>query len=131
MSPFDSEDAKSLLKSAIRDPDPVVFLESELMYGQAFDVSDEVMDKDYLAPLGKAKVQRSGRDITIASFSMAMMNTMKAAETLAKEGISTEVINLRSIRPLDIDTINESVQKTHHLMTVESKSLTYNYNTFL
>jgi len=120
LSPYDAEDAKSLLKAAIRDPDPVVFLESELMYGHVMDVSPEVLDKDYVAPIGKAKVQRKGKDVTLVSHSMGVHHCLTAAEELAKEGISTEVINLRSIRPLDINTINESIKKTNHLITVET-----------
>jgi len=119
LSPYDSEDSKSLLKAAIRDPDPVVFLENELMYGTNFEVSDEVMHKDHVAPIGKARVQRVGRDITLAAHSIGVHFCVEAAEMLAKEGISAEIINLRSIRPLDMDAINESITKTHHLITVE------------
>jgi len=119
ISPYDSEDCKSLLKAAIRDPDPVVFLENELLYGTSFEVSDEVMNKDHIAPIGKARVQRVGRDITLAAHSIGVHFCVEAAEELAKEGISCEIINLRSIRPLDMDAINESITKTHHLITVE------------
>jgi len=119
LSPFDAEDAKCLLKAAVRDPDPVVFLENELMYGTAFEVSDQVLDKDYVGPIGKAKIQRQGRDITLVSHSIGVHFCVQAAEELAKEGISAEVINLRSIRPLDIDTVNQSIMKTNHLITVE------------
>jgi len=120
LSPYDSEDAKSLLKAAIRDPDPVIFLENELMYGTPYEMSDEVLAKDYVAPIGKAKVQRQGRDVTLVSMSMGVHFCMTAAEELAKDGISVEVINLRSIRPLDIDTVNQSLKKTSHLITVET-----------
>lgn len=119
LSPYDSEDSKSLLKAAIRDPDPVVFLENELMYGTSFEVSDEVMNKDHVAPIGKARIQRAGKDITLAAHSIGVHFCVEAAEELAKEGISAEIINLRSVRPLDMDAVNESVKKTHHLITVE------------
>lgn len=128
ISPYDSEDAKALLKAAIRDPDPVIFLENELMYGTAFEMSDDVLDKDHVAPIGKAKVQRQGKDITIVSHSIGVHFAMDAAEQLAKEGISVEVVNLRSIRPMDMETINNSVKKTHHLITVEGR---YVYHTTL
>lgn len=120
VSPYDSEDAKGLLKSAIRDPDPVVVLENELMYGTSFEVDDKVLQNDFLVPIGKAKVQRPGKDLTIVAHSIGVQMALDGAELLAKEGISVEVINLRSIRPLDMDTVNESVKKTHHLVTVEA-----------
>jgi pyruvate dehydrogenase E1 component beta subunit len=119
ISPYDSEDCRGLLKAAIRDPDPVVFLENELVYGTTFDISDDVLDENFVLPIGKAKVQKEGKDITLVAHSIGVKFCMDAAELLAKEGISCEVINLRSIRPLDIDTVNESVKKTHHLVTVE------------
>ena len=111
------------LQAAIRDPDPVVFLENELVYGTTFDISDDVLDENFVLPIGKAKVQKEGKDITLVAHSIGVKFCMDAAEILAKEGISCEVINLRSIRPLDIDTVNESVKKTHHLITVEGKML--------
>lgn len=119
VSPWSAEDARGLLKSAIRDPNPVIVLENEIMYGQTFQVSDEVMDHDFLIPFGKAKIERQGKDITIVSHSRAVGDSLAAAELLEKEGISAEVINLRSIRPLDINTIIQSVKKTHRLITVE------------
>merc|ERR1719438_761034 len=119
ISPYDSEDCKGLLKAAIRDPDPVVFLENELLYGTAFDVEDAVMESDFVLPIGKAKIQRAGTDISLVAHSIGVGFAMDAADILAKEGISCEVVNLRSIRPLDIDTVNESVKKTKHLVTVE------------
>merc|ERR1711899_182909 len=119
LSPYDSEDCKSLLKAAIRDPDPVVFLENELLYGTSFEVSDEAMKKDHVAPIGKARIQRPGKDITLVAHSIGVHFCVEAAEELAKEGISAEIINLRSIRPLDVDSTNESIKKTHHLITVE------------
>jgi len=119
VAPWDSEDSRGLLKSAIRDDNPVVFLENELMYGEEFAVSDEAMSKDFLIPIGKAKVMREGKDITIVTFSRPVGAALKAAEELEKKGISAEVINLRSIRPLDKDAIIKSVTKTHRLVTVE------------
>jgi len=117
--PFNSTDARGLLKSAIRDPNPVVFLENEPMYGKSFEVSDECLDKDFLLPLGKAKVERVGSHCTITAYARGVMTALNAANELAKEGIEVEVINLRSIRPLDRDSIIESVKKTNHLVTVE------------
>ena len=113
-------------QAAIRDPDPVVFLENELVYGTTFDISDDVLDENFVLPIGKAKVQKEGKDITLVAHSIGVKFCMDAAEILAKEGISCEVINLRSIRPLDIDTVNESVKKTHHLITVEGKMFVLN-----
>lgn len=119
LSPYDTEDARGLLKAAVRDPNPVVFLENELMYGQAFEVSDKVLDKDFVVPIGKAKIMREGKDVTIVAHSRMVGVSLKAAEELEKKGIHAEVINLRSIRPLDIDTIVASVKKTNRLVTVE------------
>ncbi|CAM6099991.1 unnamed protein product [Calypogeia fissa] len=117
--PYDAEDARGLMKAAIRDPDPVVFLENEIMYGESFHLSDEVLDPSFTLPIGKAKVARQGTDITITAFSKMVGFALKAAEELAKDGINAEVINLRSIRPLDRETINASVRKTSRLLTVE------------
>merc|ERR1712012_384835 len=119
ISPYDAEDCKGLLKAAVRDPDPVVFLENELMYGTTFDIEDKVLEEDFVLPIGKAKVMREGKDITLVSHSIGVGFCMGAAELLAKEGISVEVVNLRSIRPLDVDTVNKSIMKTNHLITVE------------
>ncbi|XVE66132.1 hypothetical protein DITRI_Ditri08aG0055900 [Diplodiscus trichospermus] len=119
LSPYNSEDARGLLKSAIRDPDPVVFLENELLYGESFPVSDEVLDSSFCLPIGKAKIEREGKDVTITAFSKMVGYALKAAEILEKDGIDAEVINLRSIRPLDRTTINASVRKTNRLITVE------------
>ncbi len=116
VAPHTAADAKGLLKSAIRNPNPVIFLENEILYGQSFDVP--VMD-DFTVPLGKAKIARSGDDITIVSFGMGMTYALGAAEKLAEEGISAEVIDLRTIRPLDMDTILASVRKTNRCVTVE------------
>lgn len=119
ISPYDSEDCKGLLKAAIRDPDPVVFLENELMYGVAMPVSDQVLDKNFILPIGKAKIMRPGQHITLVAHSKAVDLALEAAKELAGKGIECEVINLRSLRPLDTETIFKSVQKTHHLITVE------------
>jgi len=119
ISPYDSEDCKGLLKAAVRDPDPVVFLENELMYGTAFDVDDKVLEPEFILPIGKAKIMRAGTDVTLVAHSIGVGFAVDAAAELAKEGISAEVINLRSIRPLDMDTVNESIKKTNHCITVE------------
>ena len=116
VSPYSAADAKGLLKSAIRDPNPVIFLENEVMYGQSFDVPD---DYDWLVPIGKANVVRSGTDITITAFSIMVGRALQAADLLAEQGISAEVIDLRTIRPLDCDTIVGSVKKTSRLITCE------------
>ncbi len=110
-------DAKGLLKSAIRDNDPVVFMESEVMYGDVGEVPEE----EYLIPIGKADIKRAGTDVTIVSFNKMMKVAMGAAEELAKEGIEAEVIDLRTIRPLDWQTIAESVKKTNRLVIVEEQ----------
>ena len=121
ISPWNSEDCKGLLKAAIRDPNPVVFLENELMYGVPFTVSDEVLKDDFLLPIGKAKIEQQGTDITLVAHSKMVGTCLDAAKTLKEQyDISAEVINLRSIRPLDMPTIIESVKKTHRLVTVES-----------
>lgn len=119
LAPYSSEDAHGLLKAAIRDPDPVVFLENELLYGESFPVSEEVLDSSFCLPIGKAKIERSGKDVTITAFSKMVGYALKAADILAKDGINAEVINLRSIRPLDSQAINASVRKTNRLVTVE------------
>uniref|UniRef100_A0A6B2L924 Pyruvate dehydrogenase E1 component subunit beta n=1 Tax=Arcella intermedia TaxID=1963864 RepID=A0A6B2L924_9EUKA len=120
VSPWNCDDAKGLLKASIRDPNPVIFLESELGYNQTFPLSEEAQSPDFVLPLGKAKVEVSGKDVTIITFSRLVGEAVKAAETLQKEhGISAEVINLRTIRPLDIETIVASVKKTNRLVTAE------------
>ena len=116
IAPYSGADAKGLLKSAIRDPNPVVFLENELLYGQNFDVP---ADPDFLVPIGKASVLREGGDVTITAFSLMVTHALAAAEELQKEGIDAEVIDLRTIRPLDLPTILESVKKTNRLVSVE------------
>jgi len=119
VSPWSAEDCKGLLKSAIRDPNPVVFLENEMMYGVSFPMSQAAMSDNFLIPIGKCKVEREGSDVTIVAHSKMVTHSMEAAVALATEGIKAEVINLRSIRPLDIDTIIKSVKKTNRLVIVE------------
>ncbi len=116
VQPYSAADAKGLLKAAIRDPNPVVFLENEILYGQSFEIPD--MD-DFVLPIGKAKIEREGSDVTLVSWSIGMTYALKAADELAGMGISAEVVNLRTIRPLDIDTVLASVRKTGRLVTVE------------
>lgn len=108
-----------LLKAAIRDPDPVVFLENEMLYGVQYPVSDQVLDKEFVLPIGKAKIQRAGKHVTVVAHSRPVEYCLAAANELAGSGIECEVINLRSVRPLDVETICKSVQKTNHLVTVE------------
>ncbi len=116
VSPWSAADAKGLLKSAIRDPNPVIFLENEILYGQSFDVPQ---DDDWVVPIGKAKVVRPGRDVTICAYSIMVGKALEAAEQLAGEGVDAEVIDLRSIRPLDTATIVDSVKKTNRLVSCE------------
>ena len=116
VSPWSAADAKGLLKAAIRDPNPVIFLENEVMYGQSFDVPT---DDDWIVPIGRAKVVREGADITITAFSIMVGRALEAAAKLAEHGISAEVIDLRTIRPLDTETIVNSVKKTSRLVTCE------------
>src|SRR5690606_886188 len=112
---IDPADAKGLIKSAIRDNDPVCVMESEIMYG----LKGEVPEEEYLVPIGKAAIRREGSDVTIVSFNKMMEVVKKAAEELEKEGISAEVIDLRTIRPLDYETVIRSVQKTNRLVVVD------------
>ncbi|MGD9501583.1 MAG: pyruvate dehydrogenase complex E1 component subunit beta [Methyloceanibacter sp.] len=116
IAPYTAADAKGLLKAAIRDPGPVVFLENEILYGQSFDVPDL---PDLVLPIGKARVARSGKHVTIVSFSRGMAYALDAAKRLAEEGIEAEVIDLRTLRPLDIATVLASVRKTNRLVAVE------------
>jgi pyruvate dehydrogenase E1 component beta subunit len=116
VSPWSAADAKGLLRSAIRDPNPVIVLENEILYGQTFDCPT---DPDFIVPIGKAKVERSGSHVTIVAFSIMVGVALKAAEALAADGIEAEVINLRSLRPLDTATIVASLKKTNRLVTVE------------
>ncbi len=116
LAPWSAADAKGLLRAAIRDPNPVIFLENEILYGQSFDCP---VDEDFILPIGKAKIERAGTDVTIVAFSIMVGMALKAADALAEQGISAEVINLRSLRPLDTATIVESVKKTNRLVTLE------------
>jgi pyruvate dehydrogenase E1 component beta subunit len=116
VAPWSAADAKGLLKAAIRDPNPVIFLENEVMYGQSFDVPS---DDDWVVPIGRAKIVRKGSDVTITAFSIMVGRALEAADRLAEQGISAEVIDLRTIRPLDIETIVTSVRKTSRLVTCE------------
>lgn len=119
-SPWSAEDAKGLLKAAVRDENPVVFLENEIMYGVPFPETDSLKDPEFVIPIGQAKVERSGTDATIVSHSKSVGNCLEAAEQVQKQfGLSVEVINLRSIRPLDVECIKGSVRKTGRLLTVE------------
>ena len=116
VAPWSAADAKGLLKAAIRDPNPVIFLENEILYGQSFPVPDSV---DFVVPLGKAKIEREGSDVTIVAFSIMVGKALQAAEKLAEDGIEAEVVNLRSIRPLDTEAIVSSIQKTNRCVTCE------------
>jgi len=116
VAPYSGADAKGLLKAAIRDPNPVIVLENELMYGQSFDVPESA---DFVLPIGKAKIERVGSHVTITAFSRMVKTALDAAEALATLGIEAEVINLRSLRPLDVDTIVDSVKKTNRIVSLE------------
>jgi len=116
VSPWSSSDAKGLLKSAIRDPDPVIFLENEVLYGQSFNCPDS---EDFLIPIGKANIEKEGNDVTIIAFSIMVGRSIEAANILKENGINAEVINLRTLRPLDTETIINSVKKTNRVVTCE------------
>jgi len=116
VAPYSAADAKGLLKSAIRDPNPVIFLENELIYGESFEVPE---DADHTVPLGVANIVRPGKDVTITAFSIMVGKALKAAEILAEQGIDAEVIDLRTIRPLDRQTILTSLKKTNRLVSCE------------
>jgi pyruvate dehydrogenase E1 component beta subunit len=116
VAPYSSADAMGLLRASIRDPNPIIFLENEILYGQTFDCPT---DPDFVLPIGKAKIERAGTHVTIVAFSIMVGVALKAAETLAEQGIEAEVINLRTLRPLDTATVVESVKKTSRLVTVE------------
>jgi len=116
VAPWSAADARGLLRTAIRDPNPVIVLENEILYGQTFECPT---DEDFTVPIGKAKIERTGQHVTIVAYSIMVGVAMKAAETLAEQGIEAEVINLRSLRPLDTATIVESVKKTNRMVTVE------------
>ena len=114
--PYSASDYKGLMKSAIRDPNPVIVLENEILYGRSFDVPEI---EDYTVPIGKARIWREGSDVTIVSFGIGMQYALEAADKLAEEGISAEVIDLRTLRPMDTETIINSVMKTNRCVTVE------------
>jgi len=116
IAPYFAADAKGLLKAAIRDPNPVIFLENEIVYGKSFPVPK--LD-DFVLPIGKARIVRPGKDVTIVAYSITVGQALEAAEKLAEEGIDAEVIDLRSLRPLDMDTVLESVKKTNRIVTME------------
>ena len=116
VAPWSSMDAKGLLKAAIRDPDPVIFLENEVMYGQSFDCPN---DLDFILPIGKANIEKEGSDVTIIAFSIMVGKSIEAADILKEKGINAEIINLRTLRPLDIETILTSVKKTNRVVTCE------------
>src|SRR5690606_35372883 len=118
IAPYTAADAKGLLKAAIRSPNPVIFLENEILYGSTGEVPK--MD-DFVLPIGKARVAREGKDVTIVSFSMGMRYATQATEKLVAAGVDVELIDLRTLRPLDIDTVIESVKKTGRLLTVEER----------
>jgi pyruvate dehydrogenase E1 component beta subunit len=118
IAPYRACDHKGLLKAAIRNPNPVVFLENEILYGHSHEVPDEIND-NYIVEIGKANILKEGKDVTITAFSLQVGNALAAAEKLKDEGIDAEVIDLRTIRPLDIDTIMDSVKKTNRLVSVE------------
>ena len=116
VAPWSAADAKGLLRAAIRDPNPVIVLENEILYGQTFECPT---DEDFILPIGKAKIERTGKHVTIVAYSIMVGVAMKAAETLAAQGVEAEVVNLRSLRPMDTQTIVDSVKKTSRLVTVE------------
>ena len=114
--PYSASDAKGLLKTAIRDPNPLIFLENEILYGRSFDVPDV---EDHIVPFGKARIWREGSDVTIVSFGIGMTYALEAADILAQDGIEAEVIDLRTLRPMDTAAIIQSVKKTNRCVTVE------------
>ena len=116
VAPYTASDAKGLLKSAIRDANPVIFLENEILYGHTFDVPEL---EDFTVPIGKARVARTGKDVTFVTFAIGMTYALKAADALAKEGIEAEIVDLRTIRPMDTETVLASVRKTHRCVTIE------------
>ncbi|GAB4820399.1 hypothetical protein N2152v2_007445 [Parachlorella kessleri] len=119
VAPYDSEDARGLLKSSIRDNDPVVFLENELLYGEHFPIDEKALDKDFVVPIGKSKVMREGKDITLVAFGKLVGYNLQAAEMLEKDGISCEVLNLRTLKPIDREGLAASISKTHRVLSVE------------
>lgn len=119
VAPYFASDYRGLLKAAIRDPNPVVFLENEIVYGHQHEISEEQLHRDYLVDIGKAAVIREGTDVTVISFSLQLKYALDAANALNTQGINPEVIDLRTIRPLDTETILQSVKKTNRVVTVE------------
>ncbi len=119
MSPYSCEDAKGLLKSAIRDENPVVVLENEIMYNAEFLMTSETLSPDFTVPIGKAKIEREGEHVTIVGYSRTVGVALDAAKELEGYGVSAEVVNLRTLRPMDREAIIQSVKKTNHLVTVE------------
>lgn len=117
ISPYSAGDAKALLKAAIRDPNPVIFLENELLYGHSFD--DVSSDPEHVLPIGKALIRREGKDVTLIAFSIMVGKALQAAEQLSEQGIEAEVIDLRTIRPLDIETLIQSIKKTNRVVSIE------------
>ena len=115
LCPYDSADAKGLLKSAILNPNPVIFLENEIMYNESF----ELPDAEFIVPIGKASIKKPGKDITLVSYSRGVQTALKASSHLHKHGISAEVIDLRSLRPIDFQTITNSIKKTNRIVTLE------------
>jgi pyruvate dehydrogenase E1 component beta subunit len=119
VAPWNVEDCRGLLKAAIRDDNPVIVLENEIMYGKSFPRDEKVMDMDFVLPIGKAKIEREGKDVSIITFSRMVGESLEVAAQLEKEGISVEVVNLRSLRPIDRTTVLNSIKKTHRCVTVE------------
>ncbi|MCV3769284.1 MAG: pyruvate dehydrogenase complex E1 component subunit beta [Wolbachia pipientis] len=120
IAPYFAYDCRGLLKAAIRDPGPVIFLENEIAYGHEHEISDsELLNKDYLLEIGKAAIIRVGKDVTVTAFSLKLMHALNAADLLSSEGIEVEVIDLRTLRPLDIKTVINSVKKTNKLVSIE------------
>lgn len=119
VAPYSAEDCRGLLKASVRDNNPVVFLENEIMYGRSFPKTKEIMEEDFILPIGKAKVEREGKDVSIITFSRQVGNALEAAEILQKDGVSVEVINLRTLRPIDREAIIKTVNKTNRLVVVE------------
>jgi pyruvate dehydrogenase E1 component beta subunit len=120
LSPYSSEDAKGMIKAAIRDPNPVMVLEHELMYGVSFPMTEEAQSKDFVIPFGKAKIERAGTDVTIVTFSKMVGLALQTAQVMAEKGVSVEVVNLRSLRPIDRETIISSVRKTGRIVSLET-----------
>jgi len=119
IAPWSAEDHRGLIKAAIRDGNPIVFLESELLYNEKFKISAQAQSPDFVLPIGKAKIEKEGKDVTLIAFSRIVGSCLQAAAKLKEQGIDAEVINLRTIRPLDVETIINSVKKTNRVVTVE------------